>query len=126
MCEGPANATAYFLKSLAHDQLNKTEEAVKDVSEAIRLDGDNPDYFAQRGFYYRILKQLPESTQDFPKVITLEPDVDIGYLLRSVNHHLCKDDVSALSDLHEAQKRNPDNVEAILLNSSFQDSCYVS
>src|SRR5262249_20660728 len=94
-----SNAAAHFLKSLAHYQLDRPEEAINDMSEAIRLDGNNADYFLQRGVYYRTLKRLPESTQDFVRMISLEPDEDRGYLLRSVNHHLCKDDASALADL---------------------------
>jgi tetratricopeptide (TPR) repeat protein len=114
-----SNAHAYFLKSIALDQLERTEEAVKDVSEAIRLDRDNPDYFAQRGVYYRTLKRLHESTHDFAKVISLEPDEVRGYVFRSINHHLCKDDVSAFADLDKAQKRDPDDMAATLLKGAF-------
>jgi tetratricopeptide (TPR) repeat protein len=113
-----SNATAYFLKSLALDEMEEPEEAIKAVSEAIRLEGDTPAYLCNRAVYYRTLKRLPESMQDINKFIVLEPGLEIGYWLRGFNYCLSKDFVSALSDLNRAQTINPDNVETKLLKGA--------
>jgi Flp pilus assembly protein TadD len=113
-----SNASAYYLKSLAHDQLEQPQEALKAVSEAIRLDAGNPNYRFQRGVYYRALKLLPESTEDFNKVIELEPGLSIGYLFRGINYLLSKDYLSSISDLSQAQNIDPKDVEPKLLKGA--------
>ena len=47
--------------------------------------------YYNRGMCHQALRQFIESTQDFSKVIELEPDTTRGWVSRSINHHFIKD-----------------------------------
>ncbi len=109
------NSQAFYWRSVAHGCLGQQDKMIEDISEAIRLDGENPDFLYQRAMYYREQNQLPESNRDVTSLIGLEPDQDRGYMVRGANHLFIKDYQSAIKDLERAVSINQGNVESVLL-----------
>jgi len=57
---------------VSHGSLQHTDIAIKDLTEAIKLDGEQSRFFYWRGIYDRILGKYNDATQDQSRAIELD------------------------------------------------------
>ncbi|MEM9947993.1 MAG: tetratricopeptide repeat protein, partial [Cyanobacteria bacterium P01_D01_bin.36] len=65
--EKPQNATVYSSRALSRSELDDNAGAQADISEAIALDDDNPDYYKLRGMFRFLNEEFDASIPDFKK-----------------------------------------------------------
>ena len=59
--------------------MGKLEEAIRDFSHAIRLEGSNPSSYNSRGLTLDKLEKRDEAIADFTRAIDLEPENPIFF-----------------------------------------------
>ncbi|MEL7226262.1 MAG: hypothetical protein AAGL17_15835, partial [Cyanobacteria bacterium J06576_12] len=65
--EKPQNATVYSSRALSRSELDDNAGAQADITEAIALDDDNPDYYKLRGMLRFLNEEFDASIPDFKK-----------------------------------------------------------
>ena len=70
----------YFTRSTIHMQLKQPEDAIDDLSKAIKYDPTDVDSYYQRANIYRKLKKYNEAMVDYGMVVQYEPKEVDGYL----------------------------------------------
>jgi tetratricopeptide (TPR) repeat protein len=68
-----AAARAAFNRGLAHDNAGRVDEAVKEYTEAIRLDANYMAAYRNRGFAYARAANYELAIKDYSEVIRLKP-----------------------------------------------------
>jgi len=51
------------------------EEAIKNFSKAIEIDGSKADFYSNRGFAYRKVQKYKEAVNDYTRSISLNPSI---------------------------------------------------
>lgn len=69
-----ANSDEYFDRGFLYAKSQAYEEAVKDFSEAIRLDTTNAKAYYNRGLVYFFLEKFDSAKVDWEKTRRLRPD----------------------------------------------------
>jgi tetratricopeptide (TPR) repeat protein len=84
----PDSASLYCLRAIAYSvnsrlTRNQKDLMIKDLTKAITLSGDNPNYYKTRGyFYYYYKSEFAKAVTDLEKALSLNPnDDDIYYKL---------------------------------------------
>lgn len=109
MLEGdPNNATWFAFRGWAHIRLNKSELALKDYSEAIRLRPQASAWYNNRGLIYAELKKYDEAIQDYTSALSIEDDNVLAYRNRALAYVKKKDFVKATSDYEKAVELRPE------------------
>lgn len=110
------SSTHYYLRGLAYFQLERYEDSVKDYTEAIGMDPNNPNFYFYRASAFDKLKRFPETESDLKKTISLNPNASnamnyLGYLYAEKD--IYPEEASSL--LNQAIALEPDN-------PAYQDS----
>ncbi|MDB5012425.1 MAG: hypothetical protein JWQ25_627 [Daejeonella sp.] len=77
-------SSAYLSRAYFFNRIGKTDEALKDFNEAIRLDPKYIYAYTGRGNFYRKLGKYEISEADYAKAIELDPKNTAGYYGRAV------------------------------------------
>lgn len=56
------------------DRKGEYSEAIKSFTEAINLEPDKADFYHNRGFAFRKLKQYKNAIEDYSNAIELDPE----------------------------------------------------
>ncbi|MBL8795355.1 MAG: tetratricopeptide repeat protein, partial [Planctomycetia bacterium] len=64
----------YHNRANSYLALKDHDKALRDYTEAIRLDGDSPDSFYGRALVYHNLEKWPDALSDYHRTIELKPD----------------------------------------------------
>lgn len=80
----PNEDEIYFIRGSNYQRLEKYEQAIKDISEAIIINPDVADYYERRGFSYAMLGIYNEATKDYSKAIELNPTYAEAYFGRGM------------------------------------------
>lgn len=71
---------AYVVRAAIYLNMSDTLKAIKDLSEAIKLDPEEPEYYDRRGRVYYEQKKYDLSVADYQKMIDLDPENITGYM----------------------------------------------
>lgn len=86
-----AKAEASYKRGGAHFYKSEIDQAIKEFSDAIRLDPKNPNYYYFRGFACASKHRLDKAIEDYNQAIKRKPDHAGAYYNRGLaNKHLGK------------------------------------
>ncbi|MCK6568523.1 MAG: hypothetical protein L6Q45_12640 [Anaerolineales bacterium] len=95
-------ADAHFKRANANFFLHKPKEAIDDYSEAIKLQGKNPEYYMRRGFVYaEYIGDASSGVENYSKAIAISPTAEV-YLYRAWANLDLKNPQKAKDDFHSA------------------------
>ena len=78
------NAEAYFNRALSYEKQEKFDNAVRDYSEALKINKRYLDAYFNRASLYQQLKQTDKAIKDYGRVIKLNSKDDIAYYHRGI------------------------------------------
>ncbi|MCD7976147.1 MAG: tetratricopeptide repeat protein [Tannerellaceae bacterium] len=84
LVHGQVNAPFYFYREQAKFRVGDMEGALEDIQQAIRLEDDNADYYAEEASVYTRLEQYDKALESVQKALDLTPDFGACYRLRGV------------------------------------------
>ena len=107
----PKSAWAYCSRGKWRHLASKSDDAVADYTEAIRIDPKLTEAYLHRG---SLQKVRSKAIADFDELIRIDPKCADAYFRRGLERSLNKESDKALSDLSESIRLDPSNVDAIL------------
>ncbi len=111
------NSDAWQGRALIYLERGESEKAIADLEKLAEKEVKNPAAIGALAEALTNLKKYDEALKYCDKVIELAPRLTLGYSLRA-RVHILKDDLkSALSDLTEALKIDPNDLPALLMRS---------
>jgi tetratricopeptide (TPR) repeat protein len=108
-------AAALDWRGYLHYLADQYEEALVDLSEAVRLVPEEAEYWADRGRTYHWMECYEEALTDFNWAIELKPDYAWATASRGVTYRLMEHYDEALADFDRAIELKPDYAWAIAL-----------
>lgn len=102
---------AYYDRGVLYRDRNQHSLAVRDFTEAMRLDPKNSDAVLNRGVSYGALGQYRRSIRDYTAAIELDPNKADGWNARCYDRAIIGQLQAALSDCNEALRLQPDYPE---------------
>lgn len=94
----------YFMRASKQAEAGKYDEAVVQITEALKLNSKNWRGYELRGKYYMQSKKWPEALKDFDKLIELQPQDVTAYSLRSNAKQQMGDTAGAKEDLKKGKE----------------------
>jgi len=107
--EDPNNDIWYAFRGWARHRTGKSEEALKDYAEAIRLSPEAPHWYSNRGLVHLEMKKIDEAISDFSTSIELVPENEVAYRNRAMAHTRKKNFARAAEDYAAVVELNPDS-----------------
>jgi tetratricopeptide (TPR) repeat protein len=102
-------AACYGLRALASGETGHFDQAIADLTEAIRLDPDRAEFYVHRGQIWFQTGRPDDAVSDFTEAIRRDPTSAMTYALRAAVWQNAKDFDKAILDLTEAIRLCPDN-----------------
>ena len=87
----------------------KTEEALKDYAEAIRLSPEAGAWYGNRGLIHMETKKFDDAIQDFSTGIDLAPTSEVAYRNRAMAYSRKKEFAKAVADYEKVVELNPES-----------------
>ncbi|MDR1623431.1 MAG: serine protease [Tannerellaceae bacterium] len=84
LVSGQVNDNFYFFREQAKFQKGDMEGALEDIKQAIRQNGQSPDYFAEEAAIYVRLQKYNEALESIREALTLAPGFGACYRLRGI------------------------------------------
>lgn len=103
----PKNGDALHARGVAHILKAEHESAIKDLSEAIRLDPKAAAWWNSRGAAYRAKKDYDKAIADCTEAVRLNPKFTDALNNRGTAYRAKKEYEKALADFHEAIRLDP-------------------
>ncbi len=111
----PAKAAeAYYGRGLANTHKSKYDEAIRDFSEALRLDSRKVDAFWGRGHAYQRKDELEKALADYGEFLQRNPNAGLAYSNRGMIYMKHKEWAKAALDFSEAIRCLPGDASAYL------------
>jgi tetratricopeptide (TPR) repeat protein len=107
--EDPNNSTWFAFRGWARFRTGKTEEALKDYAEAIRLKPEAGSWYGNRALIYLETKKYDEAIADLTTSIDLYPDSEISYRNRAMAYSKKKEFAKAAEDYAKVVELNPNS-----------------
>lgn len=108
------DAVARASRAAAYRMLGQNDHAIRDATEAVRLQDDLAWAYATRGAIHRLQKNYGEALRDLDKAIALQPDYEWCIAGRGETYRLLGQSGRALADLNRALELNPRNDWALM------------
>jgi tetratricopeptide (TPR) repeat protein len=107
--ESPESKQAYtfILAATRFKFTGDYDHAIEQIDQAIKLDPENPRFYAARGAARRANHQLSEAMEDFDRVISLSPGSSVAFLQRGSLYASMSQFGRAHEDFEEAIKLFP-------------------
>jgi tetratricopeptide (TPR) repeat protein len=116
----PNLAVAYQQRGFAAATDQKFQDAIRDFSEAIKINSQDARIYEQRAAVEMKMKESDKALADYSEAIKLKPNEVRYYLLRSYIYET-KDDVkNSMADTERALKLDPGNAEALSRKERLQ------
>lgn len=100
-------AAAFYYRGSAFKDLGAFDKAIGDLSEAIRLDPDSPEPYANRGDAFNDAKKFDEAIADFDRAIRLDPSFGYAFQQRGDAYESKGMHARAINDYDEALRVDP-------------------
>ena len=101
------DSSSYAKRGTAYFEKEQFDAAIKDFSEAIRLNPNVSDYFNYRGRAYANTEQYDLAIKDYSEAIRLDPNISIYYNKRGRAHSEKEQYDVAIKDFNEAIRLDP-------------------
>jgi len=108
----PNLAIAYQHRGFASANEQKFEDAIRDFSEALKINSRDPRIYEQRAAVEMKMNDYDKALADYSEAITLKPSEVRYYLYRSYIYETKGDVKNSLADTERALKLDPGNAEA--------------
>lgn len=105
-------AIGYLLRGVTWVTKREYDNAIKDLSEVIRMAPDTSAFFVVRGKAYHGKRQYDEAMADFTEAIRLDPSNLIAYNDRGATWSSKGDYIKANQQFNEVLRRDPKNALA--------------
>src|SRR5262249_32850199 len=102
----------YEKRAAAYQALNQPEAALRDYTQLIRLNPDDPRAYTARAEIYRQRKQYAEAARDYTRLLALGANKAPLYQKRAEAYRQLKQADKAIADYGELVKLNPRNLQA--------------
>lgn len=119
----PEDPATWHLRARVEFAAERYPEALRDIGEALRLDGPQPDLLVERGRIWLALGNTRRADVDFEKALALAPDDVRALVSRGAVHQRLGRHEEALKDFNRAVQLGPDNVEARLYRAA--SACFL-
>ena len=103
---------AFYRRAIAHERNGDLDQAIRDYSEAIRLDQDSPGPFYNRGLAYAAKGDHTRAIGDYSEAIRLYPDYAQAFSSRGLAYVRKGDLDQAIRDFDEAIRLDREYPEA--------------
>jgi len=113
-CTPPLNAQAYYERGLDHFNRGRTDHAIADFNQAIKLDPNFAKAYLQRGVGYLDKVNIDSAMADFNQAIKLDPNFATANFNRGVLYFIKFDFDRAITDYSQATKLNPKYAKAYM------------
>jgi len=104
----PNSAVTCYFYGLSLEAVHNPREALENYSKALSIDTSYTDAYNNRGTVLYGMNRTDEAISDFSKAIAITPKVQF-YQNRAIAYAIKKSFASALSDLDQALKLDPDD-----------------
>jgi tetratricopeptide (TPR) repeat protein len=115
--EPPKNAADFNRRGVGYQSKGRTNKAIADFTEAIRLDPKVGVYHRNRGVAYANKRRLPDAIADFTEAVRLDPNINLAptnaysYRARAAVYEQEHAYSSAIADFSEAIRLDPEVAE---------------
>lgn len=99
--------------------MGRFQDAVDDLSEALRLDASRPDALVARAVMRRKLNQLDLAEADVTRALALDPDNPDALLERGILRQRMGDSAGARTDWEHARGVDPNSTTADLAQQNL-------
>jgi tetratricopeptide (TPR) repeat protein len=110
-----------YTRGAIYAALMRFEEAIKDLNEALVLDGNNANYYIARGEVSMRMKRTDEAKRDFEKAIELAPGDPRPYLGRGGLYLILGERVKARQDFDRCLEIDPNFALANLRRGKYYE-----
>ncbi len=112
----------YLNRGAAYNFRWHFDEAIRDHSDALRLNPKLADAYAGRGLAYQRKGEMEKAIADLTEAIRLDPNSQSAYYNRGLVRLQRSEPDRALADFDEAVRCNPNSAEALVMRGL----CYVA
>jgi tetratricopeptide (TPR) repeat protein len=84
LVDGKVNDSFYFYREQAKSRVGDNEGALQDIREAIALNSQNPDYYAEKAAIHVRMQNYDEALADVQEALDLAPDFAACYRIRGI------------------------------------------
>ena len=105
-------AIVYQQRGFASANEQKFEDAIRDFSEALKINSQDARIYEQRAAVEMKMNDYDKAVADYSEAITLKPNEVRYYLYRSYIYETKGDVKNSLADTERALKLDPGNAEA--------------
>jgi lipoprotein NlpI len=107
-------AAVYYNRAIGYTLINKNDSAIKDFTQALKLQPNLSAAYVNRGLAQMKANRLAAAKQDFDIAIAKDKDdVDARYLRAWAESQMNKDS-DAIADLDNVLANHPDHIDALL------------
>jgi tetratricopeptide (TPR) repeat protein len=103
----PGDVSAYYFRALAHQGLGHPQQALEELSTAIRLHPHEPMYHLRRAQIYQALDRPKQALQEASIAIDLAPQLSLAYATRGTIYTHAGDHQHAIQDYTQAIMFDP-------------------
>jgi tetratricopeptide (TPR) repeat protein len=107
-----SEAKAYYASGVSHSQKREWDKAISDLSEAARLNPQDPLAYWYRGAAYLNKGDLDKASKDFDQVIRLDPTNAVALCNRGSVRRAKGESDQAIKDFSECLRLDPKNTLA--------------
>jgi lipoprotein NlpI len=107
----PTNAQPFAVRARLLERLQRHEDALRDLSAALKLDSTNASFFQARGEVNFKSGRFKESVADFDRVIQLDPAQAPHHWQRGISLYYAARFTDGRKQFELHQSVNPDDVE---------------
>ena len=106
-------AAAFYLRGVALNRLNRFDDGIRDLNEAISLGNKSAPVYSERGFAFTRTARLDEGDSDLSQAVKLDPNLGWAFHNRGYIRMSRQKWNEAIADFSEAIRCQPDLVAAI-------------
>ncbi|MEY2541534.1 MAG: hypothetical protein QOI22_1136, partial [Verrucomicrobiota bacterium] len=109
-------------RGLVYNSKSRFDEAIRDFTEALRVDPKIADAYAGRGFAYQCRGDAPKAIVDLTEAIRRDPNSPSAFYNRGIIFFQKGEIDRAIADLDEAVRCNPNSADALV----WRGLCYAA